>query len=218
MKGIIDGFRHTVFAFTESGTHDGYATIFQYRFYIGKVQVHRTAHSDDLCNALGCDGKGVIRFAKRIHERQVGIDLPQPFVVDHQQSIYMLGDTLYTVECLNYLLFTFKNERDSDNADGQYIHFFCNAGDDRGCTRSGSSSHTCSDEYHFRTVLQQRLDIFDALFGGIPRTVRTVTGSKTFGDITSQLQFHRYGRFCQSLIVGIAENECYVMYAFPVCG
>ena len=84
MQGIIDCFRHTIFSFAESGTHDRYSAIFQDGFHIGKVEVDRTTHGDNLGNALGSDGKSVIGLAEGIHKGKIGVYFAQAFVVDNQ--------------------------------------------------------------------------------------------------------------------------------------
>ena len=84
MQRIIDCFGYPIFSFTESGTHDGYSTIFQDSLHIGKVQIDRTAHGDNLGNTFGSDGECIIGLAECIHKGKVGIYFAQAFVVDNQ--------------------------------------------------------------------------------------------------------------------------------------
>ena len=193
VQGVIDGFRHTVFSFTESSTHDGYSAIFQDGFHIGKVKVDRTAYGDNLGNALGGDGKRVVGFTEGIHESKVGVYLTQAFVVDDQQGIYVLGDALHTVQCLDDFLFSFEDKRDGDDADSQDIHLFRDAGNDRSSSGSCSTPHSGSDEHHLGAIVQLVSDIFYTLFGGVACPFGTVAGSKPLCDATAQLQFHRDG-------------------------
>ena len=216
MQGIVDCFRHTIFSFAESGTHDCYSTIFQDGFHIGKVKIDCTPHGNNLGNALGSNGKSIIGFAEGVHKSKVGVYFAQAFVVDNQQGINMLGDTLYAVQCLDNFLFSFEDKGDGDDADSQNIHFLRNAGDDRGGSGSGSSSHSGGDKYHFGTVVQQRFDFFATLFGGFSGTFGTVSGTQSLGNRTPQLQFYGDGRLFQRLVVRVTQNERYVVYAFPV--
>ena len=110
MQGIVDCFRHTIFSFAESGTHDCYSTIFQDGFHIGKVKIDCTPHGNNLGKCLGCDGKSIIGFAEGVHKSKVGVYFAQAFVVDNQQGINMLGDTLYAVQCLDNFLFSFEDK------------------------------------------------------------------------------------------------------------
>ena len=193
MEGIVDSFGDTVLAFSESGTHDGYTTVFQDGLHIGKVQIHRTTHGDYLGDTLCSDGKRIIGLAESIHEGKVGIYFAQALVVDDQQGIYVLGDTFDAVQCLNNFLFSFENKWNGDNTYCQNIHLLRNAGDDRGGSGSGSSSHSGSDEYHLGAVVQLFFDIVNTFFGGVACPFGTVAGSKSLCDATAQLQFHRNG-------------------------
>ena len=193
MQGIVYGLGDTVFTFTESGTHDGYATIFQDGLDISKVQVDRTAHGDNLGNALGGNREGIISFAEGVHKGKVGIYFAQAFVVDNQQGVNMLGDAFHAVQCLDDFLLSFEDKGDGDDTDSQDIHFLRDAGNDRGGSGSGSSSHSGGDEYHLGAVVQLAFDIFYAFFGGVACPFGTVAGSKPLGDATAQLQFHRNG-------------------------
>ena len=65
----------------------------------------------------------------------------------------------------------------------------------------------------FSTVVQQWLDVFDALFGCLAGTGRTVSSSQT---LFAKLQLHRNGGVFQRLVVCVAQHERYIMYAFPV--
>ena len=191
MQGIVDCFRHTIFSFAESGTHDCYSTIFQDGFHIGKVKIDCTPHGNNLGNALGSNGKSIIGFAEGVHKSKVGVYFAQAFVVDNQQGINMLGDTLYAVQCLDNFLFSFEDKGDGDDTDSQNIHFLRNAGDDRCSSCSGSSSHSGGDEYHLGAVVQLVSDIFYTFFGGVACPFGTVAGSEPLRDATAQLQFHR---------------------------
>ena len=52
VQSVVDSFAYTAFACSVSGTHDSYATIFQHRLHVVKVEVYLTADSDDLSDTL----------------------------------------------------------------------------------------------------------------------------------------------------------------------
>ena len=66
----------------------------------------------------------------------------------------MLGDTLYAIQCLDDFLFSFEDERDSYDTYSQDIHLLGDTGYNRSSTGSCSPSHSCSDKYHFGTIIQ----------------------------------------------------------------
>ena len=92
----------------------------------------------------------------------------------------MLADSLNTIKCLVYLFVAFKQERDSNDTHRKYTHLLSGFGDDRSGSGSGTTSHTCGDEYHFASIIQHTLNIVYALFGSLARSFRTVSGSQAF--------------------------------------
>ena len=211
--GILDGHAHAVVSLAVAGTHDGHAAVFQYGFHIVEVEVDLSVQGNDFGNALGGYREGVVGFVESIVYGEFAIYFAQFFVVDNQQGIYMLADFLHAVQCLVYLLVALPAERDSDDADSQDVHFFGGLCNDRRCTCTCATAHSGSDEYHFSTVVQHGLDVFDALFGCLAGTGRTVSGSQT---LFAKLQLHRNGGVFQRLVVCVAQHERYIMYAFPV--
>ncbi|MPM34235.1 hypothetical protein SDC9_80817 [bioreactor metagenome] len=187
MQGVINGFGHTAFAFAEACTHDGYATIFQDGFNVGKVEVHGSSHGDNLCNTFGGNGECIIGFSESIHEGQIRINFAQAFVIDDQQGINVLCNAFNTVQRLNNFLFSFENERNGYNTYGQYIHFFSNTGNNRSSTCSCSATHTGGYEHHLGSVVQQIFNFFNAFFGGVFCPVGAVTCTESFGYGTPQL-------------------------------
>ena len=107
---FVDSGSYTTFAFTVTGTHDSNTTVFQYRLHIIEVKVDDTAHSDDFSDTLGSDKQGVVCLRKSTDNGKVRIDLAQLFVVDNQQSIYILTDFFHTVQGLVNLLVAFPTE------------------------------------------------------------------------------------------------------------
>ena len=103
----------------------------------------------------------------------------------------MLSDTFHAVQRLDNFLFPFEDKGDGNDTDCQNIHLLCDAGNDRGCAGSCSTTHSGSDEYHLGAVVQLVSNVFYTFFGGIACPFGTVAGPKTLCDATAQLQFHR---------------------------
>ena len=135
---------------------------------------------DDFGNTLGGYRKGVVGLVERVVHGQLAVYLAQLFIVDDQQGIYVLADFLYAIQCLVYLLVALPAERDGDDADGQDIHFLGGLCNDGCGTRTGTTAHSGSDEYHLGAVVQHILDVFDTLFCCLAGTGGAVSGSQAF--------------------------------------
>ena len=213
VKSICDGLCYTAFSFSEACTHNGDASVFQNGLDVVKVKVDRTAQGNDFSNALGCDGECVIGFTECIHYADIGINVAQAFVVDHQQGIDMFAHLFHAVQGLVDLFVAFEYEGDCNNTYCQDVHFLGSFGNNRCSTGSGTSTHSGCDKGHPAAVVQHFLYIFQALFGSSTRTFRTVTGTEAFA---SELDFLGDRRLFERLIVCIADHERNVVDTFSI--
>ena len=180
---------------------------------VGEVEVHRTLDGDDFHDAPGGDGEGVVGFRKCVDEGQVGINGAQPFVVDDHQRVDILLDGIHAVDGLEDFIASFKEEGDGDDADGQDVHFLGDTSNSRCSSCTSSSSHTCSDENHLRTVVQHILYFLNTFFGSFFSLIRAITRSQSF---VSQLELYRNGRFLKSFTIGVTYHEGYIVDTFTI--
>ena len=89
MQGIVDGLRHTVFAFAESRRHDGHTAVFQNGADVTEVEVDDAVHGDDFSDASRSHAQSVVGLFEGAEHIEVGIDFAQAFVVDDEQGVNM---------------------------------------------------------------------------------------------------------------------------------
>ena len=147
-------------------------------------------NSDNLCNGLSSDAERIISLTKSGCQREVGINLTKPLVIDDEECVDMLRHLLNTVEGLVYLLGPFEAEGNRHDANGQYAHLFGDTRNDRCCTSAGSSTHTGCNKRHPGTVAEHGLDVFNTLLSSLTGTLGLITGTKSLGA-QLQMDWHR---------------------------
>ena len=168
---------------------------------------------DNLSNGLGGHGKRVVSLAESGGQREVWIDLAQALVVDNKEGVDVLRHLLDTVKGLVNLLGTLEAEGDGDNTHGEDTHLLRNAGNNRGSTSAGATTHAGGDEGHTCTVAEHGLDVLKALLSSLAGTLGLVAGTETLG---TELQMDGHGRIVECLCVGITKDESNVVDAFAV--
>ena len=164
-------------------------------------------HRDNFCDGSRSRRECSVRFFKCRTEGQVWIHRAQQFIVDYQECIYLLSDSIYSIERLVNLLITFKLEGNSDDThceNAALFGFVCNHG---GCACTSTTAHSCGDEYHLGISIQQSADLVDTFIGSLTSTLGAVASAKT---IFSQLHLVRYGRILQRFGVGVANCEVHL--------
>ena len=117
--GSLDGLTEAVFAVGATGGDECHATVAEGGGDIGKVEVDVSALVDDVGDGLGGSGERIVGLAESVAEVEVGIDVDEAVVVDHEKGIAPFFDGLDTFERHEDLLLAFELERDCDNADGE---------------------------------------------------------------------------------------------------
>ena len=92
----------------------------------------------------------------------------------------MFRNFVDTVECLVDFAVTFEQEGNGYDTYRKNAHGLGFAGNDGGCTGSGTTAHTGSDEYHFGAVVEHGADLFHTFLGCLTGACRTVAGSESF--------------------------------------
>ena len=97
MECFINSFGQAVLATAVSIRHDGYSAIAQHHFNISKVDVLNTVHGYHFNNGANGRGESFIGLLKTIDDREIGIDIFEPLIIDNQQGINFISQRIDTV-------------------------------------------------------------------------------------------------------------------------
>ena len=125
----------------------------------------------------------------------------------------MLLHLFDAIEGLVDLAVAFETEGDGDDTNGQDAELLGDAGNDRGCTGTGTTAHTSCDKGHAGAIVEHALDVFKTLFCCLTGFLGLVAGTETF---LAQLQMNGHRRIVESLVVCVAQHECHVVNAFTI--
>ena len=118
-------------------------------------------HGDDFHDGAYGFCQCLVGLLETCRQAERGINLPQPFVVHHKQSIHFVCHCLYSVKRQVDTFPHFEEEGNGDYSDGEDVAFHGFVSDDGCCTGSGAASHPRSDECHFCLFVVYALDGFD---------------------------------------------------------
>ena len=178
--GCLDGLAEAVFAVGATGGDECHATVAEGGGDIGKVEVDVSALVDDVGDGLGGSGERIVGLAEGVAEVEVGVNVDEAIVVDHEKGIAPLFDGLYTFERHEDLLLAFELERDCDNADGEDAEFVGDLCHDGRSTGTCSATHTCGNEDHLGAIGQSLADGFGILLGEVASDFRLGTCTESF--------------------------------------
>ena len=117
-------------------------------FHVFKVDIDITGNSNYFGNASCCCSQNIISVSKSFREVQVSEHFSKFLVTDDDNCINILFQQFYSFVSLLLSSLAFKFERHSNNCNCENSHFSCSLCNDRRCTSSGSSTHTCCYENH----------------------------------------------------------------------
>ncbi len=125
----------------------------------------------------------------------------------------MFRHLFHAVEGLVDLLRSFETEGDGDDAHGEDAQFLADACDDGCCSGAGASAHAGGDECHLGAVAEHVAHVLKAFFGGLARLFGLVASTES---LFAELQVDGHWAVVECLVVGIAEHEGHVVYAFAI--
>ena len=211
MEGVLDGRRHTVFAFAIANRNQGCAAVAESGVDVVHVEIDFARIGNDFRNALCGDRQGVVSLGKSRVEFEVGVNLRQTFVVDDEKGVDIFAHLVSAGDCFSNLAHAFETEGYGHDADSEQAAFAGDAGDDRSGSCACATTHACGNENHVGLGCEEGCDFGSAFFGGFTRFFGFVACTATFCGVWSDEQFVGDGGCAQSHIVGVNNDKRYAV-------
>ena len=216
VQRIQDRSLHTMLPAGRAHRHDGSTSVAHCGIHVTEVKVDIAVGVDgnQFRNTLGSILQDIVcPLVLCLHRNTflLFVAASQTLVVDDQQRVHILPHLLHSAQSHDNLPPSFEGERNRHDTYRQQPHFlgyFCH---ERSCTRARSTAHAGRDEYHLRTVAEQRTNLFRRVLSLLETTFRLAAGTQT---VRPQLQFHRHRALCQLLAVRVHHSERHVRDTF----
>ena len=188
-----------------------HSTAFHDSPHISKVNIYKSVFAYKIGNSLYALSENVIGHRERLEHRCVlfaGID--ESVVRDDDQRVDKIAEILDALCGSVPALLSFECERFGDDGDCQSSAVHRRLCNDRSSTRSGTSSHACSDEYHVR-ILDMCNDLVYALLGSFLSDLRIGACASAARNLLAELDLSLSLAFRKSLSVCIYTDERYTL-------
>jgi hypothetical protein len=93
-----------------------------------------------------------------------------------------------------------------NDTNGKDAHFARDLSDNGSGTGSGTTTHTRGDEDHLRTLAEHSL-ISSIFSRPHPTAFRYCTSTEAFGEVHTELEFHRHRAHIKRLAIGVTNDE-----------
>ena len=161
------------------------------RLNICKVKVNHTGHIDQIRDSLYRLLQDLIRLLQCVRHRSPSIhDLQQLIVRNDNHGVYIPTQILNTDQGILHPRMCFKTKRLCHNSDRKNPHVLRNPRNNRGCSRTGTATHTTGHKDHVR-IFECRFDILCTLFCSFLSYFRFCARTKTLGQLLPYLQKSR---------------------------
>jgi hypothetical protein len=194
-------------------SHNGGASVYHRGSHIGKVEVDKARHQDQVRNAAGCIVENLVGLFKSFHQRGGLIgNIEQPLVGDHNYRVTVLFQLGNSVQGVFHPHLSFYQERGGYNTNGQNSFSLGNSGHYRGSPGAGAAAHSRGDKNHICRVdhliqfVAVLLNGFAAYLG--PRTgskARCKVGANLDGNV-SRIVFQRLGVCIQRNVLNAVQS------------
>ena len=148
-----------------------------------------------------------VSLAESLHHRDVLIaHLKQAVIRNDNQRVTHVAQSFDPLKSLLRPARPFEGKRTGHNTDGQRTLFLRNARDHRGGTRSGSTTFTCGNEDHIRT-LQGGFNLVTMILSRLPTYLRVGASPQATGRFAADVKLDVRVSEHKRLRVGVHGDE-----------
>ena len=180
----------TVLTFAFANAHEGSATFLHNGIDITEVDIDIGIEGDDFGNTLHCGEEHIIGHRESIGHDKIAIGT-EFLIADNQDGIGIFAQFGNALVGLLDAAIAFEKEWGGHNCHNQNLtgiviivglkfNIFGNAGDNRSCTGTCSTTHTGSKENHLGVGSKESFNLLFLLLGCFTRFCGTTTNSQTF--------------------------------------
>ena len=196
-----------VFAARLTCAHHGFAHLVHNSANIGKIKVDKTRANHQVSHTFYALIQNIIRHAESIGECRVFIGKAEEVLVwNDNQGVDNLLQSLNALFRLAHTFTAFKLEGFCHHTHCQDTQFAGRLRNNWSRTRTGAAAHTCCDKAHM-CPSQLVHDLLNTFFGCGSANCGFSTGTQTFSDFDTHLDFNRGFRLLQSLRIGVCNNK-----------
>ena len=191
---LLDSQSHTLGPFCIARVDDSDTAIAQGRIDVSEVKVDRTGDIHQVGDTTCGIAQRIVGLGEGFGDGEVLVHLDEALVVDDEEGIHTLAHLLDPFEGLEDLRRPLKEEGDRDDTDGQQTRLHGDLADNRGCTRTRTTTHTSGDEDHTRIALDEGItDRLLTLKSSFLSTLRLGASTEPLGDggADRDLVYHR---------------------------
>ena len=134
---------------------------------ISKVKVNNTRKKNKVRNTLNALTENIVSSSKSILKSySFFADILKSFIRNNNKRINLLSESGNTLFSLSHSTLALKLERLCNYTDCENTHFSCNLSNDRSCTCTCATAHTCGNEYHI-SILECICDFISAFVSSL---------------------------------------------------
>ena len=207
---------HAVWAFAVSYRNKRRAAVAQTGVHVVHIDVDVRYGGHHVRDCACCRGEDIVGFGESFVPVEFGIYFAEAVVVDNQKGIDVLLKTCGACYGAVYLVHTFEEERNGDNAYREDSFLLGHAGDNRCAAGACASAHAGGDKHHLHIAGEQLLYLGYAFEGRLLAHFGFSSGTETACDLRAEKHLRGYGYGVEGLFIGVEHYKVDTFHALCV--